>query len=1371
MSEILEQENEPKYIEIYIQETGDLSRIVKNFELYKGQYIDYYIDIYVPITLSPSEEGRGVAVSTALMYTKRNGALRTTIGYNALFKESGVVKYGRTYDVYEQRIPQEYVKHLGEQTLIANINEIDTTTDPAEFVEIITSQTCPLVIQMSDYIDTEEEPDPSQLDLLEAEVNNLIRNKQDKLDTNIQKTFDDGVVTWQDSQTVVGAINNNTAQNELNRQAIDTNTGNITTNTGDIGDIKAEQITQNTNIGANTGQININTQDIANLKAIVGTGETYIGTYTDDLDPNNSGDLATLKPLLNQYVLDHSEQTEVIAGNVIIYIQEISGGTDKNFKFIYSGAVSDWTFYEIPATESATNDTKGIVQGSYDASSTTKKTQVNVISGEIEDIYVIDNNSDHRRLAEYLNTQNTQVETNKTNIATNTDNISTISGKVGTLETTTTNILNGTTPVGKATSADNDGLNRNIVNTYLTQTAGVTKVQLKEYALPRAFNDVSYLTSTGYSDTVPTSASPVYTATSESVGDTELFEAEKTIVNAEFQLGAKNSSVDTIYVSASEICTVQFRLTTEVDVDNTWHTASVELSDNVNFTTANEIKKLQFGSTFTQLSDILEVVENDKIRQTLEVVTNTSQSITFNVYSNETYPSTFYLNTTSQTIEVAQGNLGEILEFELNGTYNNVDDTIEYEIPEGIIINNNVMAQFLLGIPTVILPDEITDSTSIVLKQGLQEISIFTVPTDLDGRTVPTIHDMASVTTSNTMFFTGVFVIANGDIYLLTSVTAGGSGGTVDYLDLINKPTLDTTQTTAQTTSASETITGNIKLHKISKTGTLADAIDDSTHRLVTDTQISTWGGKQDLIDNSHKLSADLVDDTSTTNKFVTSTDITNWNGKQNALDTTQLDAVNSGIDSTKVGQIATNTSNISTIDGKIPAQASSSNQLADKSFVNSSVQTATANFRGNWSTWSAVPTTASDYPADYAGSKTPTVNDYLVVQDASGYTGTALTGTWRFKYTGEWATDGKSGWLPEYQVNETPLTSAQLDALNSGITSTSVSQIGTNTTNISNKMDKTNPSGTGSLSINRMAGSTTGSYSVSVGYENNASGTSSYAEGMTTQSSGTASHTEGFCSEASADYAHAEGDTSIASGTASHAEGTHTTANHKSQHTFGEYNILDTSLNASSSRGNYVEIVGNGTSSSRSNARTLDWSGNEVLAGGLKINGTNDVITADDLVSTTNVTPLANYYTKSETDSGFAEVDASNLSSANVDSWKEKLQETIQNNFKYDNQWQDAVSMNDCSTLEAIVTLQRANPHKQLSGAVGNFDNNNLKNLLGNPSGFANYSYVYTTGMLFIDKLVVHMYCIGLFAQKLAEAYVWYDGTSWTWTGWKILK
>ena len=76
----------------------------------------------------------------------------------------------------------------------------------------------------------------------------------------------------------------------------------------------------------------------------------------------------------------------------------------------------------------------------------------------------------------------------------------------------------------------------------------------------------------------------------------------------------------------------------------------------------------------------------------------------------------------------------------------------------------------------------------------------------------------------------------------------------------------------------------------------------------------------------------------------------------------------------------------INAIEAVIPAQATAQNQLADKNFVNATVATNSANFRGNWLTWAEVPTQADQYPEDYVGSRTPTNNDYMVVSDASGY-------------------------------------------------------------------------------------------------------------------------------------------------------------------------------------------------------------------------------------------------------------------------------------------------------------------------------------------------------------------------------------------------
>ena len=129
------------------------------------------------------------------------------------------------------------------------------------------------------------------------------------------------------------------------------------------------------------------------------------------------------------------------------------------------------------------------------------------------------------------------------------------------------------------------------------------------------------------------------------------------------------------------------------------------------------------------------------------------------------------------------------------------------------------------------------------------------------------------------------------------------------------------------------------------------------------------------------------------------------------------------------------------------------------------------------------------------------------------------------------------------------------------------------------------------------------GNYSHAEGYNTTASEANSHAEGYHTTASGNSSHAEGYYTTVSGDKSHAEGDHTSAIGSNSHAEGYHTTATHRSQHVFGEYSVADYSTADATDRGNYIEIVGNGTSgTARSNARTLDWNGNEWLAGSLSI-------------------------------------------------------------------------------------------------------------------------------------------------------------------------
>ena len=132
-------------------------------------------------------------------------------------------------------------------------------------------------------------------------------------------------------------------------------------------------------------------------------------------------------------------------------------------------------------------------------------------------------------------------------------------------------------------------------------------------------------------------------------------------------------------------------------------------------------------------------------------------------------------------------------------------------------------------------------------------------------------------------------------------------------------------------------------------------------------------------------------------------------------------------------------------------------------------------------------------------------------------------------------------------------------------------------------------------------------------GRSTTASGFNSHAEGYSTTASGENSHAEGNSSTASLQASHAEGYSTTASGYASHAEGIGTVAGGSYQHVQGKNNIEDTS-------NTYAHIVGNGTSSSaRSNAHTLDWSGNAWYSGKVSIGTTSSVPTptnVNDLVT-----------------------------------------------------------------------------------------------------------------------------------------------------------
>lgn len=247
-------------------------------------------------------------------------------------------------------------------------------------------------------------------------------------------------------------------------------------------------------------------------------------------------------------------------------------------------------------------------------------------------------------------------------------------------------------------------------------------------------------------------------------------------------------------------------------------------------------------------------------------------------------------------------------------------------------------------------------------------------------------------------------------------------------------------------------------------------------------------------------LSLDGTEFSADTEVLATQSDLAD---KQDKLTQTQLDAVNSGIDSTKVEQIATNAGDIEDIQELIPEEATDQNQLADKEFVNSSIGTNTANFIGTFANIPALlayagTITNNDYAFVTNSVITDNGNDWATFSDLDDYDKDLLTEfdyAWvvnsndntkfdlyrfdienqqwvlrvsetdkasvtlnsaynRYKYNGS-----TEEWLFEYTLNNSSFTASQWASINSGITANGVTQIGTNANNISdlqtNKQDK----------------------------------------------------------------------------------------------------------------------------------------------------------------------------------------------------------------------------------------------------------------------------------------------------------------------------
>lgn len=183
---------------------------------------------------------------------------------------------------------------------------------------------------------------------------------------------------------------------------------------------------------------------------------------------------------------------------------------------------------------------------------------------------------------------------------------------------------------------------------------------------------------------------------------------------------------------------------------------------------------------------------------------------------------------------------------------------------------------------------------------------------------------------------------------------------------------------------------------------------------------------------------SELINDGNGTSPFATE--------KELETETARAKSVESGLDV-----------RVKTIESEIPSDASADNKLATQSFTNSSINNIAAFYITYNAQSDAFPTRAALTGATtfYNDKKprVPTTNDYAIVRadESQPKNVDGSYPTTRYIYQG--GTYPQGSWSFQWIINNTPFTQAQINALNSGISTSGVEQIATNKKDIADEI------------------------------------------------------------------------------------------------------------------------------------------------------------------------------------------------------------------------------------------------------------------------------------------------------------------------------
>ena len=248
---------------------------------------------------------------------------------------------------------------------------------------------------------------------------------------------------------------------------------------------------------------------------------------------------------------------------------------------------------------------------------------------------------------------------------------------------------------------------------------------------------------------------------------------------------------------------------------------------------------------------------------------NTTISLTDTTYSDFTGATSSLAGTAGLVPAPAAGDDTKFLSG--NGLWTTVS---QYSLPiasdstlGGIKVGSNLSIDSGTGVLDAVVPT-VNDSTITIQKNGTT-VDSFTTNASANKTiniTVPTTAADVSALPASTKYGASLSLTINSTTYVVTAQLKDQDGNNLGSAQTIDLP-LESVVVSGSYDSQTKEVVLTLQ--------------SGSTIRFSVADLVS---GLQTEITSSNKLSADLVDDSTTTNKFVTSSDKTTWNGKQDAL-------------------------------------------------------------------------------------------------------------------------------------------------------------------------------------------------------------------------------------------------------------------------------------------------------------------------------------------------------------------------------------------------------------------------------------------------------------------------------------------------------